>query len=574
VPAAAFEDPDGDALAWSASLAGGVPLPGWLRFDAATRTFSALPGNDRVGALQIRITAADFDGARGSQLVPLTVANVNDAPTLDEPIADQRALAGRAFLLPIGETTFRDVDTGDRLSYAATLADGSPLPLWLAFDAAARTFAGTPALADLGEARVRVVATDTSGASAAADFALVVAEANHAPTLEVPLPDRAFAGLWPMVLALPAGAFADVDAGDRLVVTASLADGTPLPQWLRFDPRTLVFVGEGAGLVDGRFELRVTATDAEGASVSDAFVLTVNAAPNMIAGTDTGAEHIVDAGEHGSAISALGGDDTIAGGAGDDTIDGGEGLDTAVSGGPAANYTLAFADGRLVLADETGADGTDALTGVERLRFTDKTVIVETADPQQPWNGLPEGLYHFFIVAFDAAPGVTYLDQLAEAWWYFEPIYHEQALRTIVNIFTTKPEFTDVYPTTLSHEALAIELVDRIVGQSASEAAKAEAVTDIRGALDIGWTRGDVIYTVFGNLASKPFDDPTWGGTAQQFDRQIDVARVYSEALLQSTTHLQTLRDVLEPVTPATDAGSEAAILELIGQSLLDGDGV
>jgi hypothetical protein len=82
-----------------------------------------------------------------------------------------------------------------------------------------------------------------------------------------------------------------------------------------------------------------------------------------------------------------------------------------------------------------------------------------------------------------------------------------------------------------------------------------------------------VIYQVFGNLASKPYEDPTWGGTAQQFANQIEVAKVYSEVLLQGTTDLQTLRDVLAPVTPTTDVGTEAAILELIGQALLDGAG-
>jgi hypothetical protein len=115
--------------------------------------------------------------------------------------------------------------------------------------------------------------------------------------------------------------------------------------------------------------------------------------------------------------------------------------------------------------------------------------------------------------------------------------------------------------------------VTRIVKNSASEAAKAEAIADVEAALDIGWTRGEVIYQVFGNLGSKPFDDPTWGGTAQQFVNQIEVAKVYTEVLLQGTTHLQTLRDVMKPVTPDTDVSSEAAIVALIGQALLEGVG-
>jgi len=115
-----------------------------------------------------------------------------------------------------------------------------------------------------------------------------------------------------------------------------------------------------------------------------------------------------------------------------------------------------------------------------------------------------------------------------------------------------------------------VEWQARIKGADAL-VAYSEAVTDIEGALGLGWSRGKVIFTVFGNLANKPFNDPTWGGTAQQFDKQIAVAKVYSEVLLQSTTHLETLRDVLAPVTPTTDVSSQAKIVELIGQALMDG---
>jgi hypothetical protein len=273
-------------------------------------------------------------------------------------------------------------------------------------------------------------------------------------------------------------------------------------------------------------------------------------------------------------LSGLAGNDTLFGEGGNDTLDGGAGIDAAAWQPNAAGHRLSFTPNGYVVQDLAGSDGTDTLTNVERLQFADKTIVVERGTPTQSYENLPVGLYHFFIVAFDAAPGVTYMDQLAEAYRFFQPQLGDNALRTIVEIFTTKTQFTDVYPTSLSNRALAEELVARIVKQSASDAAKSEAVGDIEGALGLGWTRGQVIFTVFGNLANKPFSDPTWGGTAQQFDRQIAVAKVYSEVLLQGTTHLQTLRDVLAPVTPTTDVSSEAKIVELIGQALLDGPGV
>lgn len=66
----AFSDPDGDALAYSATQANGAALPGWLKFDAVTRTFS---GTAPYGStdLAITITARDPGGltARGDIII-------------------------------------------------------------------------------------------------------------------------------------------------------------------------------------------------------------------------------------------------------------------------------------------------------------------------------------------------------------------------------------------------------------------------------------------------------------------------------------------------------------------------
>ena len=60
------------------------------------------------------------------------------------------------------------------LVYSATLAAGSALPSWLSFDAATRTFSGTPDTADVGTISLKVSATDLAGASISGDFQIVV----------------------------------------------------------------------------------------------------------------------------------------------------------------------------------------------------------------------------------------------------------------------------------------------------------------------------------------------------------------------------------------------------------------
>jgi hypothetical protein len=181
VPADTFVDPDaGDSLSYGATLANGAALPAWLSFDAATLTFSGTPGNGDVGKLKIALTATDGGGAKAIDNFVLTVANVNDPPSVAHPLADQAVTAYQAFSFKLPADTFADPDAGDRLQYAASLVDGGKLPAWLHFNAAFRAFSGTPSNLDLASLDIRVTAQDRQGAAVSDDFTLAVA-ANHHP---------------------------------------------------------------------------------------------------------------------------------------------------------------------------------------------------------------------------------------------------------------------------------------------------------------------------------------------------------------------------------------------------------
>lgn len=263
-------------------------------------------------------------------------------------------------------------------------------------------------------------------------------------------------------------------------------------------------------------------------------------------------------------IYAFGGNDIIYGDSGNDYIDGGLGTDVASYASSSDNYALQFGTNGFTLINSTNTAEADDLISVERLVFTNRTVILDS-QAHASYTDIPDSLYQFFITAFGAAPGVSYMNQLAEAYRY------GLSVKQIVNIFTTKSQFTDLYPTTLSVNERATQLVDRIVKTSATSSTKASAVSDIQWCLENGWTIGDVIYTVFGNLASKPATDSSWGGTAQQFANQVVVAKYYTDVLSQSTTDLETLRDVVDVVTASTVISSNAVVANLIGVALLSG---
>ena len=105
----------------------------------------------------------------------VTVHGTNDAPTLAVQTGSQNANVGSAFSLVLPAGTFTDVDAGDSLTYTATAADGSSLPAWLSFNAATRTFGGTPTAGDAGTLGVKVSATDLGGLAASETFNIVVA---------------------------------------------------------------------------------------------------------------------------------------------------------------------------------------------------------------------------------------------------------------------------------------------------------------------------------------------------------------------------------------------------------------
>ncbi|MEY3572282.1 MAG: hypothetical protein RJA77_197, partial [Pseudomonadota bacterium] len=166
----------------------------------------------------------------------------------------------------------------------------------------------------------------------------------------------------------------------------------------------------------------------------------------LITGTDA-ADHLV-----GTAL-----DERLVGGLGNDLLDGGAGIDTATYRAQAENYALSWskAAGWKVTFDGPVAavvpppptEGADTLVNIERIAFSDRTIFIDSATAGN-YSDLPDALYHFFLVAFGAPPGVTYMDQLAEAYRF------GYSVKQIVDVFVTKPQFTETYALSLSDREL------------------------------------------------------------------------------------------------------------------------
>ena len=156
---------------WNTGFDDETGASGWSIADAARRMQTApTPGSWSAPILSYVSMSIRVNGTTGGG-----TTTPNNAPTVATTIPDQTATAGTAFSFEFLTNTFADTDTGDTLTYTATLSNGNELPSWLSFTAGTRTFSGTPT--DVETVSVKVTASDGNGGSVSDTFDIVVSAA-------------------------------------------------------------------------------------------------------------------------------------------------------------------------------------------------------------------------------------------------------------------------------------------------------------------------------------------------------------------------------------------------------------
>ena len=224
-----------------------------------------------------------------SSVATALMISVNGAPVANIAATGEPEIAGQARL---DRTLTADIGTMDD---ANGLPDGFPADYtfqWVRFDddgmtnptviagATSRTYALENV--DAGKTiKVEVSFTDDLGYSETRSSSAteVVEAANDDPTVENEIPDQTATEGEAFSFAFDAGAFFDAD-GDTLIYTATLSDGSDLPDWLTFTPATRAFTGTPADRDVGTHRVKVTARDdrtGPDGMVSDEFEIAVSA---------------------------------------------------------------------------------------------------------------------------------------------------------------------------------------------------------------------------------------------------------------------------------------------------------
>ncbi|MTJ30159.1 putative Ig domain-containing protein, partial [Aphanizomenon sp. UHCC 0183] len=308
---------------------------GAVTFKNAPNFESRTDGNsDNV--YDINVIASD-GALNTTKAVAITVTNVNEAPTVANAIANQTIAVNASLNYRFEANTFSDVDS-DPLTYTVTLANGTALPSWLAFNGTTRTFSGTPTTP--GNLDIKIVANDSNGGTIADEFQLSIVT----PIVGTAANDSVFA-ISPAEIIDGAGGIDEVNyARSNSGVTIDLETGKGIGGYAQGDILTNIEKLTGSFYNDH---------------------LKGNAAYNYFYGGN--GNDLLEAGSGGGFFYGENGNDTIYGGEGQDRLYGQTGND--LLDGKAGNDILLGGNDLDILFGGAGNDilygddGNDELTG-------------------------------------------------------------------------------------------------------------------------------------------------------------------------------------------------------------------
>jgi hypothetical protein len=117
---------------------------------------------------------------------------------------------------------------------------------------------------------------------------------------------------------------------------------------------------------------------------------------------------------------------------GNDVVQGSTGRDTMVLHGNAAGFDINVSPAGATVRDRSGAEGTDTLFNVERLKFDDKYVALDV-------DGDAGRVFRLYQAAFDRAP-----DEAGLGFW-INQVDHGARLHLVAEGFVASQEFHDRY---------------------------------------------------------------------------------------------------------------------------------
>ncbi len=144
------------------------------------------------------------------------------------------------------------------------------------------------------------------------------------------------------------------------------------------------------------------------------------------------------------------GNDILIGLGGNDVINGGAGFDTALYASARANFTFSKNGSTVTLQDNTGTLGTDTLSNIERINFSDRVIAFDT-------SGDAGKAYRVYQAAFDRTPDAGGLG------FWIKTLENKATLQQVAQGFVNSAEFTALYGSNASPESIVTKMYNNVL---------------------------------------------------------------------------------------------------------------
>lgn len=140
----------------------------------------------------------------------------------------------------------------------------------------------------------------------------------------------------------------------------------------------------------------------------------------------------------------------LNGGAGNDVLQGGMGIDTAQFNGPRSNFTISKTSTGFTVTDLSNAEGVDSLLNVERIKFSDMNLALDS-------SGLGGQAYRLYQAAFNRTPDAGGLG------YWMSALERGASLQEVANGFVVSPEFQALYGSNPSNAEIVSRFYENVL---------------------------------------------------------------------------------------------------------------
>lgn len=452
----------------------------------------------------------------GSTTVSITAVN-DGPPRLSIAVPDRTVTVGQKFDLALPSGAFTDPD-GEALVYGMSMADGTALPPWLSMEPSNGSLSGIPDALDVGTWSLSITVKDAINGTASDTFSLSVSATPKAditaPTASSFSPTDEAVGIaiasdivvtFNEAIVKGTGNIVVKTAAGVTVATYDAANSTNLSisgNTLTINPTSDLAYSTGYKVEFAAGSIKDLAGNAYAGTTSYNFATVADTTNQTFTGT-AAAESFISR-------------------PGNDTIDGGAGIDTAIFNGNLANYTLSKSGNTYTVRTNTGTDGTDTLTNVESLKFTDLSVNLQVqgiaaAAPLADVQRISELYVAFFNRTPDADGMAYWIGQFAAG----------QTIAQISESFYSigaSPTFASLtgFSTSMTNENFIDVFYKNVLGRT--EGADAGGLSYWNGKLSSGESTRSSLANDILDSAHSFKGNPTWGWVADLLDNKIAVA--------------------------------------------------